>query len=353
MRLRFTNSLNRVCYVGTIYSLLLYLLHSNVEEINHTFFIFAYGIPDSISRRFKHYYILNHNDLRDKHRIAFKLRKYRKLGWLLGIPIKFLILKNVGFKYKLYAQDHLFFSTDVIGNHDYILIEDSAKTFTNVNNGLFYQSVWKRRSDQSFLLLKLLYGETLYGFFGKNKCCKEVLLSEDDNHPSIKDKVKHICNIYDSWHTSSIEKKVFINRIFDLQDDDLSSLSRKNVLFTQCFYPEILSEKEHASIYELVLSSFPPDEVIIKTHPRDIFDYKSYFKKYDVFDKIVPAQLLSLNGIVYKNIITVCSTSVANVKYSGKLIWYGTEINQKIFNIIGHIEPPKGDVILMDSLNNV
>ena len=333
----------RICYVGTIYSLLLYLLHSSIEDINHTFFIFAYGIPDSICRRFKYYYILNHNDLRNKHRIAFKLSKYRKLGWLLGIPIKLLILKNVGFKYKLYAQDHLFFSTDVIGNHDYILIEDSAKIFTNVNNGALFQSTWRMRYGKDWWLLKKLYGETLYGPFGKNKCCKEVLLSEDDNHPSIKDKIKHICNLYDSWRSSSTEKKEFINRIFDLQDDDLSSLSRKNVLFTQCLYPDLLSEKEHAKIYKKVLSHFSPADIVIKTHPRDVFDYKSYFPEYDVFDKIIPAQLLSLNGITYNNIITVCSTSVANVKYTGKLIWFGTEIDEKIFKIIGHIEPPQAE----------
>ena len=335
----------RVCYVGTVYSLLLYLLHSSVEDIKQTFFVFAYGIPDSICRRFEHYYILDHNVFKNEHPIAFKLTKYRKLEWIMGIPIKLLIWKNVGFKYKLYAQDHLFFSTEVIRNHDYILIEDSAKIFTNVNNGLFYQSIWKKRSDKSFQLLKLLYGETLYGSFGKNKCCKEVLLSEDDNHTSIKDKVKHICNIYDSWRTSSIEKKEFINSLFDLKDNDFSALSRKNVLFTQCFYPDILSEKEHAAIYELVLSKFPPDEIIIKTHPRDIFDYKSYFKEYDVFDKIVPAQLLSLNGITYNNIITVCSTSVANIKYNGKLIWFGTEMNEKIYKRFGHIEPPRGEMV--------
>lgn len=335
----------RVCYVGTVYSLLLYLLHSSVEEIEHTFFIFAYGIPDSICRRFDNYYILNTQDMKERHPVASWLMKYRKLGWIVGLPIKLIILLNAGVRYILYAQDHLTFSTAVIGNHDYVLIEDSAKIITNVNNGNYYQSIWRMRNGNNWWLLKLLYGEALYGAFGKNKCCKGILLSEEDNHSSIKNITKYICNIYDSWNSSSIEKKEYINYIFNIEESDLKTLFRKNVLFTQCFFPDFISESEHANIYNIVLSHYSPEEIVIKTHPRDIFDYKSYFPKYDVFDKIVPAQLISLNGITYNNIITVCSTSVANVKYTGKLIWFGTEINEKIFNIIGHMEPPSGETI--------
>ena len=335
---------NRVCYVSTIYSLLLYLLYSSEEEINHTYFLFANGIPNEICRRFDYYSIINHYQMREKYPLLSFLEKSRKTRWIIDISIKILILFKAGIKYKLFAQDHLFFSTAVIGNHDYTLIEDSAQIFTNVNNGNYYQSTWNRRKEKKIRFLKVLYGESIYGVFGKNKCCKEVLLSEDDNHESIKDKIKHICNIYDAWDSSSEEKKKYINYIYDLSKNDLASLSRKNVLFSQCFYPDIVSEKEHVSIYKSVLSHYSPNEIIIKTHPRDVIDYKLFFPQYDVYNKTIPSQLLSLNGLVYNNVITICSSSVANVIHSGKIIWYGTEINNTIFKRLGHIEPPKGAI---------
>ncbi len=340
----YRNNINRVCYVGTVYSLLLYLLYSSLVEIKHTYFIFAYGIPDDICKRFDHYCIINDCQMRAKSPLFSFLEKFWKTRWITEIPIKVLIFFNAGIKYKLFAQDHLYFSTAVIGNHDYTLIEDSAQIFTNVNNGNFYQSTWNKRNNKRFRFLKLIYGETLFGIFGKNKCCKEVLLSEDDKHESIKNKTKHICNIYDSWNSSSEEKKKYINYIYDLNENDLVSLSRNNVLFSQCFYPDIMSVKEHVSIYKNVLSHYSSNEIIIKTHPRDVLDYKYFFPNYEVFDKIVPAQLLSLNGLIYKNIVTVCSTSVANIRHSGDIIWYGTEINQTTFKRLGHIEPPEGAI---------
>ena len=336
----------RVCYVGTVYSLLLYLLHSSLEEINNTYFLFAYGIPVEICKRFEHYRLL-FGDYYKLNTLQRFLNRYSCLGWINHVVLRFQIYIKVRGNFTLYAQDHLTYSNAIIGSKRYVLIEDSKYNISNVRKGNFYHRVWKKKQSWKYPLFKFFYGNSLYGVFGRNSSCTAVLMSELDDDEILNDKESIVCRLEEAWENAVKEKKDFINFVFNFTNEDFCCLRENcNVLFTQCLYPDVLNKEEHYTIYARILSDFNNAKITIKTHPRDIFPYEEYFKNIYVYRKVVPAQLLSLNGIIFHDCITVFSSSIQDIKHTGSLFWYGTEINKKLYHIIGHIDAPKEAIVV-------
>lgn len=336
----------RICYVGTIYALLLYLLHSNYEEINSTYFLFAYGIPEDICKRFDNYKIM-YGKAYKLNFLQKVLSNFRYTRWINNFFVRCALFIKMRGSYLLYVQDHLQYSNAIIGSHDYILIEDSKYIFSRVYSNESYLKIWEKKDKNDYVMWSLLYGKSLYGIFGKNSCCHSVLLSAVDECEHLKHKHLITCNLKDAWHNISSRQRNYINYIFDFCKDDFLFFENSDVLFTQCFYPYLLNKQEHYLLYKKILDDFPNRKVIIKTHPRDTFPYLDYFPDNCVCDKIIPMQLISLNGIKIHNCATVYSSAVNDVECKGDLFWYGTEINIKIFNFAGHVDAPIGAKVLV------
>lgn len=328
---------NRVFYVGTIYVLLLYLCYSSVEEIKSTFFIFAYGISKDITNRFKgRCAIFDESRIKNKI-VLFLLRKYRT-AWLVYKFFILLKIPQIKKKDTFFAQDHLTLSK-YLCSRDYILFEDSPGLFSNIDSSGY------RKRQISILPIKqskknrFLYGHNDGMEYALSSHCRKIILTKEDNSEYIANIPKEYIDIHQCWNSFSEEKKSLILYIYDFTNSDLNNLKNRDiVIFTQPLNVDFLTDEEHYKVYSKIISKYPPDRTLIKTHPRDTFDYRKQFPNYTFFSKPIPSQLLEMIGIKFKKIVTVNSSSVCNCDYPVDIDWYGE--NDIIIRKMGEFLPP-------------
>ncbi len=145
-------------------------------------------------------------------------------------------------------------------------------------------------------------------------------------------------SLEEAWRNSESDKKEMIFTSYGIDKNEHSDLfNRRIILLTQPLWPDFISQDEHARIYKEILSNYKTCDIVIKTHPRDLFDYKSLDMDLYVLDKPIPVQLLTMLGVRYDRAVTVFSTAVYTFKELGAVIdWYGTEISDALFFALGH-----------------
>ena len=136
---------------------------------------------------------------------------------------------------------------------------------------------------------------------------------------------------------ATVEKQEYLLSKFGVTTKDIETIGRKSIiLFTQpLFSDNILTQTEHFEVYNKIISDFPAEDIIIKTHPRDKFPYPQYFPKIGLFDKPVPMELLSMVGVRFKKAVTICSTVVYTLPYKLDIIWVGSNVHPKIYDFFG------------------
>lgn len=324
---------NNICVVGSIYSLLVYLSNSSDEDIQKTFFVFTEQIPYEISSKFEHSCVINQTNY------------FSKKWYFAWIYLRIIILWKLPQinHLKLFVNDHLVISPLIIGSRNYFLIEDSAYVCTRFYNGNRRKELQSFIERKSFKIKKILFGATLYRHNGYNKQCIGVIQTTKDDAPYLKGKKIVLCQLFNKWNDFSEYKKNFIKNVYDIKQSDIDTIHSKTIiLFTQPFYLDYITENEHEEIYKAIISNYPKEDLLIKTHPRDRFDYHKINPNLFIFDKIIPSQLFDLFGIKYKVAITVNSSSVLNLGYKLEVHWYGTECNKSLLKTIGPSVPPKG-----------
>jgi len=325
---------NRV-YIGyTVYSLYLYLLYSTEEEINDTFFFFGEGIDTNIRDKFENKYYFSNTSYDNKNvfsRFIYRIRlRYQSRK-------KWPFLTNA----QLYAQDHFFFSSPLIANRNYTLIEDAPNVFLRHRSNINRQ---KKTFLQVVSAAKKFYRKfienSISGDMGDNVQCKSVLMTNIESDSILKDKQLIQVNETEYWNNSPESKKNNILTTYNITEEDLLQLSRRKIIvFTQNFASlGFLPEQELVDVYAERLNKYPPDEIIIKRHAYDRVDYHKYFPDAYVFDKIVPMQLLNLLNIRYETAVTICSSAVLSFPYDIQVDWIGTEGNAKLFAALGKQE---------------
>ena len=114
-----------VAIIGTIYALLVYLLHSSEEDLKKGC-IFLNSSYSAIGKRIPNCYLI------DNHRLEKDNAFYRILALFL---VFFLRLKRATIWRKhfkgatIYAQDHFTYSAALINRDDYILVSDGFNDF--------------------------------------------------------------------------------------------------------------------------------------------------------------------------------------------------------------------------------
>ena len=324
----------RVCYVGTIYSLLVYLSYSSLEEIRSTLFIVGKYVPKNISDKLDRCA----KCIRINSDSIFTRRWYT--AWLYWRLVKLFKIPSLKDKI-IFANDHLDFSATLLGNHTYNLIEDSAYVCSRDFNGYRRRELEVCRNKKTYRIKRFLLGNTLYKQTGNNLQCIGILQTTNDFVPYMKGKNIMICNIGNKWKNFSDEKRSLIKDVYGLTAKDILQLkSKKIVLFTQPLYPDFISAEEHLRIYESIISHYDVNEILIKTHPRDEFQYEKINPCLVVFRKKIPSQLFELLGVRYQKVATVYSSAVANFDYPIQIDWYGSEISDSLFKRVGHINAP-------------
>lgn len=320
--------IKRVCIEDSAYSLFLYFLISTKDEIVSTFYFFSDGIPEAVRSFFaenSHYF-----------NSCYKRKSNYSLNKLL-----FLIFLNAVARYRwpflkkanLYGLDICFFSGALVGNRKMISIEDGLSNYFVVN---------KR---QRFRFLKsLLCGPLAFEEYpGRNmKHIEKVILTGLKKEGLPKDIPVEFINIEKEWNNSSQEKKKFIMKIYDVTQEDIVQLqSRSELLLTQTYSEDkYMTEKEKIDIYKKMLEGVDLNRIIIKPHPRETTDYLHYFPESFVFQKKIPMQLITLLGVKFERVYTICSTAAFSFPYDLDIVFLGSDCHPEIKRRCGVVSKP-------------
>lgn len=326
------NRFKRFCYVGSIYSLLTYIVYSSEEQLKNTFYIFDWKIPSDFVKKFRN---------------SYHFRRHFFIPWRLSWMDLFLqkhlfcpyICKNA----ELYANDHLWSASAVIGRHPYTLLEDSAGICSNYRYGNIRSKYENYRKSKSYTYkIRRFFFGPVEGFpHGDNEYCTDLLLTTDDFPDYISKKTIHRIKWFGLWNTFSKWKQEYIKNVYDISTEDLDFIkTKKIVLFTQPLYPDLISAKEHERIYQAIIEKYPIEKMLIKVHPRDTFLYEKINEKLTVFRKMLPSQIFDMFGIKFNTAITVFSSAVKNFEYPITIDWFGSECSDELYKKRGHIIPP-------------
>lgn len=336
------NKYNNICCVGSLYALLLYLTYMSYDDIQQTFFIFDSAINKDVSNRFDNSYRFKKNWLTGN----------RWLAWIYYKIIIYLKIGKINKNAVVYAQDHLIGIEIFLANKHYILIEDMKFLCHRYYYGNRRSQLLKSRSKILCKVLSFFYGPTYCRHNGDNNNCIAFLLTEkNDDAPYIKGREKIICNMVGQWEKFDIMKKKYIMFVYNITNEDiLLYQSKPIIIYSQPLFPDYVKLDEHKRIYKKIISQYSINDILIKAHPRDMYQYEKDFPGIKVFRKNVPSQIFDMIGVKIKKAVTVTSTAVSSICYNVDIDWYGTEISDEYAKKMGHVSPPQNaNVIIIDN----
>lgn len=305
------------------YALMLYLLYTTDKMINNTTFFVGKNCGEcNLPNKLIMPPILPYTD-KELIKYRFNCIKYRSQ------------LKHS----EIYAQDHVYFAAPLIDNLQYTVLEDCPNFFT----------IREERKEITFkpslstLWYNFKVGRIYNRYAGHNPYCKNRIITSDKDKELFdqqKLSYEHV-SLSDLWDKSSDYKKQFIVKTFSLPS--ISSINKDVVIFSQPLVNDAhLSEQEVINIFKPYIDRFGPDNILVKLHPRDKFDYKTAFPGISILSTKAPQQLLDIMGVKFKTAITVCSSAVSSMNNDCEIIWIGAEVDGRIVKAYGHVKNPKG-----------
>ena len=178
--------ITHVCIAPNLYPLLQYLLLMDDDVVfNHTYYFINEVIPEKVCEElpcscYEHY------------GKSFGQKLYR---WYLKIRLRFF--KYIDYPFlktaELYAYDMPFLSL-CIGNRSYSLLSDAPNWMTlNVQlNSPIFQGQQKKATSFWGKIQRLVLGDVFVNYWGNNKQCKAVYLTEKNVTPILDDKTVFI-----------------------------------------------------------------------------------------------------------------------------------------------------------------
>ena len=239
---------------------------------------------------------------------------------------------------EIYAQDHVFFAPALIDNLSYNVIEDCPNFF----------SIREERKEITFepTLAALWYnfkvGRIYQRYAGHNPWCrKRIITSSDDEALFVRKALPYEkVSARRLWETSSEKKKAMISGVFALPRAE--SIQKDIVIFSQPLMQDAgLSENEIAAIFRPHVEKYGAENILVKLHPRDTFDYVKVFPGISTLSTKAPQQLLDIMGVRFKTAVTVCSSAVSSLDSNCNVIWLGAETDERIVKAYGHINNPR------------
>lgn len=310
------------CIIDTPYSLFLYLLMCEDGDWDRTVFFVGDGIDEVYLKHLKK--VVRFSSNYDDYATRAQLLKVKLRAW-------YYRCRYIS-RTKLYAQDHLVFSSQLIGGKKYTMVEDAPGSYTTCL-GSHVRDVLPIPTRLRPKLRRLLLWGPVYGqFFGRNEYCEDRWVTEksDENSPVLNDRHYTLLDLHALWESASEEKKQYISRVFGLNDAILASLQHsKTIIFTEAFAEEGLSLEEAATMFVPYVKQYKKDGVVIKPHPRDKEDWTKAFPEAKVLRTRVPMQILCIMGAEFERAITVCSTAISSMKPETEIIWLRNSAHPK------------------------
>lgn len=270
-------------------------------------------------------------------------KRINKLSFRFLKYIHYPFLKDT----EIFAYDMPYFNI-LIGKREYNLLADAPNwlTLNMQEHSVEYNRQLRHASSFLGKCQKLLYGDIFINYFGRNNQCKTVYLTEENHSPILKNKIVIINSLDTLWANASKEKQIYLKKIFGISEEDVNILnSRPIIFFSQPLIDDCgLTEEEDINLHKRIFSNYSTSNIIIKTHPRDAFDYHKYFPNIVVYNKKVNSQLLLLVGVRPTKIVTICSTAIETFPETITCDYYGTTIHPKIEKYLGSLYLPKRKV---------
>lgn len=327
-----SSDITHVCIAPSLFPLLQYLLlvDENVAK-NHTYYFFSNVVPLSIVNQLVCSYYIQQPD--SSLLVALK-KRIHKLRIAFFKKMDFPFLRTA----RIFAFDYPVLCA-YIGNRPYEMLSDAPQCFTyNMREqSEEYQRQIKRRHTFIWWLQKIVYGDVYVDYYGNNKWCKVIHLTEENQSPILEAKKTCIQSLEELWCTAPETKKLFILSLFNITKYDIQYINSKPIIFfSQPLIEDCkLSEKEYCNILERLFNHYNKSEILVKTHPRDKFNYTKYFPEIAVFSKSVNSQLLHLLGHTPQRVVTFFSSAVEVFPDTVECDFYGTHIHPSVYAIFG------------------
>lgn len=318
-----------VCYVGTPFALLLYILKCDMKDIRHTLFFCCSSLRKDIVERIE-------------NRVFIDEKYYHKCSWReLALFNLTKYIKYPSLIYgNLYVQDHLGMCSNIVGNRNYTLIDDAPFSYT-IAETIAFQPYKPNKGDtiKEKIAYFLSFGPSHGQFYGTSKQCTNRWVTDkrDIESKFIKGKTYEYISLEKCWANSSQEKKEYLKHIFNIPTDINNFASDSDaIILTQPMTIDCgLTEEEQINIYRPYIEKYK--NVIIKPHPRDNVDYLKYFSNTIILKTPAPMQLLCLLGLNPKVAVTIFSTALSSLPDTTEKIYIGTKIHPNIVRIYGDL----------------
>lgn len=314
----------RVFVTGSLWSLLIYLVISEEEDIKRTkYFFLDKGIHSTVRRNFEHVLLYGNADAKLHWRVVRFLNIFNPL------------YKRIKYPYLCYADiygiDQGWEIQSIIGRRPYTLIEDGIIDYKVDRN------ISLSCKDR---VLQMVFTKIYQHDIGRNSQCRHIVLSQPFAPDSqLAEKGKYY-NLEELWCNSSESKQKLILQKFNLTQKDVELMSQKPViLLTQPFSEDkMMPENDKIQMYRQMMEAYGEENVLIKPHPRETTDYSEHFPQCMIMDKVVPFQLFSLIGIKFNTVSTVCSTAALSLQSTGTIIDFkGSKYDDRVYAAYGDI----------------
>lgn len=226
-----------------------------------------------------------------------------------------------------YKKIYIFWEYSLIGyvlnkqRVEHHLLEEGIDCFK-----IKYKGRYKDKKSLKKLIKKFL---KIY-YVGESPYIKTIEVNNKENlyikHSNIVE-----CPKKDLFLSLSSKQKNEILKIFLERPDVLLDMSDCVLILTQPLFEDKIcsTEEEKVNIYKEIIKQYASNEnVIIKTHPREITDYDKYVKDYKnvkIINERFPIEILNFLDVRFKKVITIFSTSINIIENCDEKIELGYE----------------------------
>ena len=192
----------------------------------------------------------------------------------------------------------------------YILVEDGINHF-NRHKGYFHNNIsFKSKVSKIYTLLMKNELYNLISDDGTSSFIKHIEVTSKFKM-NFKKKL-HIVNKKTYIDSLKLVDKNLILRIF-LSNKEKSQLKKRSILLiTEPLFVDkmVESKQKQYEIYFQILKKYNQNNILIKPHPRDEFNYKIKFKDIFVLKKAFPIEVIDFVGNFFDKVITINSSAI-------------------------------------------
>lgn len=321
-----------ICLVTTVYSFFLYLLIKGYDEDD--IYIFTAWFPKGVSKNVKHIQM---------PAVQFKGKKFADLDSLSGIyeniigffkyfygylKLRILLfIKTFNCTVEAYGHAQTPFSYILFENENSNIIEDGLENYT--------AEICEPHKINPLIdwILHIcgIYFLNNCECYGSHKNIKNIYLTQEQNHPLIKDKVQ-IIDIKELWNNLTNKDQRKLLEIMNVNVEGIDFNKKTALLLTQPLSEGSLTtikEEEEINIYHEIIDKFDDYQIIIKPHPRDTKDFEKIFPNIKIIDKSFPVEILAMININPTVVCSIVSTACYNFEKS-KIYVYDGKLNDEL-----------------------